>query len=110
NDSYYDGGGIDADDEVDLTVVRSTIDGNTTGAHGGGIESFGGTLTVVDSTIAENTLTDTSGFRSGGGIWAGLADVSLLRSTVRGNRSTGFGGGIGYSGGTGTTLSLSATS
>jgi hypothetical protein len=68
------------------------------------VELFDGALTIDDSTISGNVLTDTSDFRSGGGIWAGLADVTVTDSSVSGNRSTEFGGGIGYSGGSATTL------
>src|SRR5206468_1755079 len=83
----------------------STIAGNTTGPHGGGIEAFDGTLVLTDSTVSSNAVTGTTDFRSGGGIWAGLADVSITNSTIRNNRSTEFGGGIGYSGGLGMTSS-----
>ena len=101
NTSQEGGGGIDADDDVDLTVARSTITGNHTGPHGGGIELFDGTLTVTDSRISANAVTASTDFRSGGGIWAGMADVSITSSIVSNNRSTEFGGGIGYSGGAG---------
>jgi hypothetical protein len=104
NRSHEGGGGIDADDEVDLTVTGSTVSGNSTGPHGGGLELFDGTLAVTDSRISGNAVTASSDFRSGGGIWAGMADVSLTRSIVSNNRSTEFGGGIGYSGGAGKTL------
>src|SRR5262249_38362674 len=45
-------------------------------------------------------------FRSGGGIWTGLSAVTLTRSTVSNNSSTEFGGGIGFSGGPGSSLTL----
>jgi predicted outer membrane repeat protein len=106
NTSEEGGGGIDADDEVDLTLTGSTVSGNATGPHGGGVELFDGTLTVTDSTISGNRLTDTADFRSGGGIWTGLSVATLTRSTVAGNSSTEFGGGIGFSGGAGSSLSL----
>ena len=106
NTSREGGGGIDADDDVDLSVTRSTFDNNATGPHGGGIELFDGTLTVTDSTISSNRLTDTSDFRSGGGIWTGLSVVDLTRSTVTGNSSPEYGGGIGFSGGPGSSMTL----
>jgi predicted outer membrane repeat protein len=106
NTSRDGGGGIDADDDVDLTIAGSTFSGNSTGPHGGGIELFDGTLSVTDSTINRNELTDTTDFRSGGGIWTGLSVVTLTRSTVSGNSSTEFGGGIGFSGGQGSSLTL----
>ena len=109
NTSAEGGGGIDTDEDVDLTVIGSTISGNTTGPHGAGIEAFDGTLVLADSTVGNNAVTATADFRSGGGIWAGLADVSITNSIIRNNRSTQFGGGIGYSGGPGMTLSVSGS-
>ena len=109
NTSHEGGGGIDADDDVGLTVTGSTITGNRTGPHGGGIELFDGTLTVTGSRISGNEVTASSGFRSGGGIWAGMANVSLTGSIVSNNRSTEFGGGIGYSGGAGKTLVVTSS-
>jgi predicted outer membrane repeat protein len=106
NTSREGGGGIDADDDVDLSVTRSTFNGNSTGPHGGGIELFDGTLMVTDSTISGNRLTDISDFRSGGGIWTGLSVVDLTRSTVSGNSSPEVGGGIGFSGGPGSSMTL----
>src|SRR5439155_6229316 len=53
-----------------------------------------------------NKVTDTTDFRSGGGIWTGLSVATLTRSTVSGNGSTEFGGGIGFSGGPGSSLTL----
>ena len=106
NTSRLGGGGIDADDDVDLTIIRSTISGNTTGPHGGGVELFDGTLAITDSTIRANELTDTTDFRSGGGIWSGLSVVTVSRSTVSDNASPEYGGGIGFSGGPGSSLTL----
>jgi hypothetical protein len=40
------GGGIDTEDDVDLTINRSTISGNSTRPHGGGIEAFDGSATL----------------------------------------------------------------
>jgi hypothetical protein len=107
NVSVAGGGGIDADDDVDLTIARSTVSGNATGPHGGGVELFDGTLAITDSRITGNSVTDTSDFRSGGGIWSGLSVVTLVRTTVKGNSSTEVGGGIGFSGGPGSSMALS---
>ena len=106
NTSAEGGGGIDADDDVDLAITGTTFDGNSTGPHGGAIELFDGTLTVTDSSITGNSVTDSADFRSGGGIWTGLSAVTLTRSTVSRNSSTEFGGGIGFSGGPGSSLTL----
>jgi hypothetical protein len=109
NRSNEGGGGIDTEEDVDLTITGSTISGNTTGPHGGGIEAFDGSLVLTDSTVSNNSVTDSVDFRSGGGIWAGLADVSITNSIIRNNSSTQFGGGIGYSGGSGMALSVTGS-
>ena len=50
---YYRGGGIYNTSAAPLTVVDSTISGNTTGdSGGGGIYNTSAALTVVDSTIS----------------------------------------------------------
>jgi hypothetical protein len=106
NISVAGGGGIDADDDVDLTIARSTVSGNSTGPHGGGVELFDGTLAITGSTINGNSVTGSTDFRSGGGIWTGLSTVTLTGTTVKGNSSTEVGGGIGFSGGPGSSMTL----
>jgi hypothetical protein len=110
NRSAEGGGGIDADEDVDVTIAGSTITGNATGPHGGGIEAFDGTLVIANSTIGNNAVTDLTDFRSGGGIWTGLTEVSITNSMIRNNSSTEYGGGIGYSGGAGMTITGSTIS
>lgn len=85
----YDGGGINGSS---VTVIRSTISGNTalgtfhvTHGSGGGIR--GAEITVVDSTISNNY----SG-GSGGGINGDL--VTLVSSTVENNGAYSNGGGV----------------
>jgi hypothetical protein len=67
-----------------VTIVNSTISGNSAGDSGGGINaSF---LTIMNSTISGNAAS-----YSGGGIDAG--GVVITNSTISGN-SAGSGGGI----------------
>ena len=82
-----------------LTIIRSTISGNSvsssTGAgSGGGIFNSGGTVTIASSTISGNTAIGPGGSSdSGGGIITNVGTVTLTNSTVSGN-SGDLGGGI----------------
>jgi hypothetical protein len=70
-----------------LTVYDSTITENQAAFGGGGIESlYAQSLTVIRSTIASNSAS------SGGGIAS--KNTIVLDSTISGNVSSGYGGGI----------------
>lgn len=75
------------------TLTRSTITGNSS-ATGGGLDVVGGaTLTIIDSTVAGNTAPGVNG--EGGGINAETGAVlNVTNSTVSGNSATADGGGI----------------
>ena len=62
NSATQDGGGIFAGS---LAVTNSTISGNSAARFGGGI-SASGTTTIVNSTIANNTGATGGGVRNGG--------------------------------------------
>ena len=81
---YGDGGAINARN-TDITVVNSTIDGNSA-FFGGGILSSG-RLVIDNSTIANNVALFDHGMNGGGfggGVLAG-GDVIVRNSTVTGN-------------------------
>lgn len=80
------GGGV-FNNQGRLTIIASTISGNTT-ANGGGIYSVRGELTISTSTVSNNTAS--SGIKTGigGGIHA--TSVTSIDTTVSGN----IGGGI----------------
>jgi len=80
-------GGISNYGEGVLSVINSTISGNSTGYYGGGIFNLG-TLIVTNSTISGN-----SADRDGGGIYNDSGTVSVTNSIISGN-SAGDGGGI----------------
>ncbi|GIV95501.1 MAG: hypothetical protein KatS3mg057_0158 [Herpetosiphonaceae bacterium] len=78
-----------------LTIIDSTISGNTTGGGGGGIRIFNGVVTITGSTISHNTAT---AFASGGG---GISNSStsssslrLINSTISGNTAQAGGGAL----------------
>ncbi len=98
SDTTFSGGAIRSLTSI-LTIVQSTISGNsTTGdyADGGGIFASS-VVTLTSSTISGNSTT--GNYASGGGIRTISGDVTLTSSTVSGN-SSGFRAGGILSGGT----------
>lgn len=93
NSSVTTGGGIYNDFGTTTIVTNSTVSGNTSGT-GGGIYNTGGTLTLTNSTVSGNTAQ--SG--SGGGIYSSSGTLNLTNSTVSGNTAGSDGGGIFKSG------------
>ena len=87
---YSAGGGILNDPAGKLTLVNSTLTGNTADPEGGGI-SNAGSLTVVSSTISQNSGHATFGNGGGGGIAnAAGGSLSLTNTIVAGNLGTMF--------------------
>jgi CSLREA domain-containing protein len=82
-----EGGGIYNASDGRLTVVASTISGNTSDT-GGGIENIDGTATIINSTIAGNTAVNAGGVGNTG-------SLTLVNSTVAGNVGTSSTGGVG---------------
>ena len=87
NGDPEDGGGIENDGT--LTVLFTTISGNTA-AKGGGIDN-GGQLTITASTITDNYAINTA---IGGGIY-NSGSLVITISSIRHN-SASRGGGIAY--------------
>lgn len=89
-----DGGGVYLASGNTLTVDACTIDDNT-GRRGGGIYTGAATLTVLNSTISGNTATVTGGWDGGGGLYldgAGSGSASLANSSVLDNTAASGGG------------------
>ena len=85
-----DGGGIRKGRPSKLSLIDSTVSGNTTLGDGGGINNFLGTLTLVRSTINDNVASI-----EGGGVHnGGFSDVLTLTNTTISGNSANFGGGI----------------
>lgn len=91
-DTYY-GGGIYS--EGNLTLVDSTISGNSAISRGGGI--FGGygsgSIAIIGSTISGNFSK-----YNGGGIAHRYGTLTITQSTISGNTANGTGGGIDFRG------------
>jgi predicted outer membrane repeat protein len=102
------GGAINVAGLAQVSIISSTILGNSTVRNGGGINFLSnstGNLTITDSTIANNLAnSDNNTIGNGGGLFlAGTLPVTITRSTINGNTSrtgsaaTGRGGGIDVS-------------
>jgi hypothetical protein len=82
----------------DLTVLNSTLIGNSTAVDGGAIAS--GTFKAPASvTVINSTLSGNSASGGGGGIANSYWGVTIVNSTISGNSAGGSGGGISSSGG-----------
>jgi len=98
------GGGIEADGSS-LTLIDSTVSGNTAGGSGG-IDMFRAKATLINSTVTGNratrapsTVSDGCNFAGlyyscAGGIWNYQGTLALVDSTVSGNTAAYRGGGI----------------
>ena len=87
-----DGGAIANQSAAKLTVISSTVTGNTATRHGGAIHESatdpGGFATIIDSTISNNisNVARTSSVARGGGINCDTGTVLSVRgSTISGN-------------------------
>lgn len=84
----FNGNGNSADLPT-LTLVNSTVTGNTSDDDGGGIYSSGH-LVLTDSTVSGNTTSE-----DGGGVFVGEnGSLVVTGSTISGNTSGRDGGGI----------------
>ena len=89
HDNYgNDGGGIFNDSMAYATLVRVSLDGNTSVNHGGGGLVNYGLAYLTDCTVTENAAKG-----DGGGIWS-TQYVAMNRCLVDGNNSASAGGGI----------------
>ena len=89
------GGGIHIDSGV-VSLINSTV-GNNTAKNGGGIFNGGlgsGTLKIIQSTIDTNTSTSTDSSGGGGGIENFMGVATLINSTIYFNFANGSGGGL----------------
>lgn len=93
-----DGGGLWADDangaDMTVSILNSTISGNTAGDDGGGVhlERVAGAVTVLNSTLSGNYAGG-----DGGGLdlysLYGNGNLSILSTTISSNIAVGTGGG-----------------
>jgi hypothetical protein len=91
------GGGID-DDFGTLTIVNSTVSGNTSSSSGG-IDTDFGTVTLIRSTVSGNVATGggsctDANLSCAGGLWNFGGTMTLIDSIVSGNTADNRGGGM----------------
>lgn len=95
------GGGVYGS-TVALTLINTTVSGNTSASFGGGIRAIGtATLNLVNSTIADNTTTGVA--QHGGGVQFSGPLLTIVNSTISGNAASGatsLGGGLRITSGT----------
>ena len=100
------GGGIEADGGSTLTLIDSTVSGNSAGGSGG-IDMYQATASLTNSKVTGNHATRAPGpdtdagclvgtfvYACAGGIWNYQGTLALTNSTVSGNTSTYRGGGL----------------
>jgi len=107
NSADGDGGGISSGtfkSPGGVTVINSTISGNSTLSGGGGIAIQYGGLTIVNSTISGNSAGD-----AGGGIVNYTGTVQVANSTLSGNSAASGGGIYNVAGQFGGTIEISNT-
>ncbi len=94
NGDAIHGGGISAWGA--LVLADSTVTGNVAYDYGGGIYIHSN----ASARILDSSITDNHSVRSvavgGGGIYSSDAPLTVLRSTISGNRAGGSGGGIRF--------------
>ncbi|MEH6565831.1 MAG: Ig-like domain-containing protein [Halopseudomonas sp.] len=100
-DGGVGGGGVFGSG-ASLTLINSTVSGNTSSTFGGGIRNVGSgaTLNLINSTVNGNSTTGAGAH--GGGIQVS-GDLTIINSTISGNTAAGassFGGGLRITSGT----------
>ena len=68
-----------------VSIVNSTISGNTAVGDGGGLYTSGATNTSVEAAIANTTITGNRADNAGGGIYVLMGTLTLGNTVVAGN-------------------------
>jgi hypothetical protein len=90
-----DGGGIFLGQNTQMTILSSTITGNSVSGDGGGIFVGGITFTNPIITVIDSTISGNSAGGKGGGIYCKITyNMTLIGCTISGNSANGDGGGI----------------
>ena len=92
------GGGIFSHEDLILEDV--TLNGNEAEQGGGIATGTGGSLKIFNSTVQGNrSSADANEDEGGGGIYAGSPLLVIVNSTISGNTTHGWGGGLLITGG-----------
>jgi hypothetical protein len=85
-----DGGGVHIGAAAQITIIGSTVEGNTADDSGGGLRAIGSSLVLaVNSTFSGNTA---PGFRGGGVDAISSATSEFVNVTIAGNEARSAGG------------------
>ncbi|MFH1746157.1 MAG: right-handed parallel beta-helix repeat-containing protein [Planctomycetota bacterium] len=87
------GGGIACEFDGNLTIINSTITGNSAPAAGGGIYCYLSSPTIADCTIGGNVASSWQ-TGTGGGVYCEAADPIITACTITANSADFAGGGI----------------
>ena len=84
-----------------VTIVDTTISGNSVGKTGGPSDVGGGVYTYQDGgkipgnlTVMNSTISGNFASSDGGGIACGKSGLTIINSTISGNSAGAYGGGI----------------
>lgn len=88
NDAALTGGGLWNQSGSTMTVINTTLDGNTA-TGGGAIFNTGGTINIEGSALTNNSASN-----DGGAILNNSGSIDLKVSTISGNDAGNNGGGI----------------
>ncbi len=84
-----------------VTIVDTTISGNSVGKTGGPSDVGGGVYTYMDGgktpgglTVINSTISGNFASSYGGGIACGTSGLTIINSTISGNSAGAYGGGI----------------
>ena len=75
-----------------MTIINSTVNGNTA-TNGGGVANIAGDTSLTNSTISGNAANS-----NGGGVYSFLGDVNFLNVTVASNTANDGGGIFAFEG------------
>jgi len=87
NSAGFSGGGI-KNNGSPVALLNTTISGNTAESGGGIDAGYGGVINLINSTVTNNTAVYIGGYDSGGGISNPGATVNLKNTIVAGNFHT----------------------
>lgn len=87
-DPTESGGGGVYSDQGNVTLINTTLSGNSATREGGGLYNFAGSVRIINSTISGNTSP------RGGGFSSVFGTVSMTNTEVSGNSATNEAGGI----------------
>ncbi len=74
------------------SISDTTISNNSAISEGGGILVEDAKLSMINTTISGNSQSDTGG--QGAGLWSSASNVTVNNVTIANNTAAGFGGGV----------------